>query len=541
MFLKNSYVLKINFAIISFFLLCLPNIYSQKILWEKSYGGLQSEYLFDAIPTPDYGFILAGSSLSGKSGNKKDEGIKDLDFWVWKMDEHGDLDWQKSFGGNGTDLLQNIDLTLDGGFILGGTSTSSKSGVKSEKKRGQEDIWVIKLNAKGDMQWQRTLGGVGRDELKQIIAIKSGGYIIGGSSNSQPIISDKNNTGEKKSEKFGNMDYWIVKLDSEGEIEWEKTFGGIYKDELQSLIQTKDGGYLAGGTSNSPISGNKKESNYGQGDYWVIKLDKNGEEEWQRTIGGDKDDRLSTLIETRDGNYILGGSSSSEAVGRKYESNGEGSDFWIVALNENGKIIWQKSFDFGENDVLTSLVENEDGSLFIGGHIQNEYSTNKKTNTPGINDYIALKISPDGEELWKVIVGSEGIDILRKAIETHDGGYLLSGISSGKISRDRNSGHGRFDFWVVKLKDEEKEEKEGIPALKAWPNPTNAYTNVIVNHDFNHAEVSVYDILGRRIQYFKADQRTIPVDLEAQSEGVYIIEVKTDIKKQTVKVIRGLR
>lgn len=509
---------------------------SQEILWEKSYGGMQSEYLFDVIPTPDYGFILAGSSLSDKSGNKIDEKVNDLDYWLWKMDEHGDLDWQKSYGGNGSDMLQSVSLTSDGGFILGGTSTSSIGGTKDEDSRGQEDIWILKLNPVGDIQWQRTIGGSGRDELKQIITVDEGGYLIGGSTNS-PMLTSIDSSGEKRSENYGNMDYWLIRLTADGTVEWEKTFGGIYRDELRSLIKTKDGGFLIGGTSNSPNSGTKMEDNFGQGDFWIIKLDKNGNELWQRTIGGDKDDRLSTLIETASGHYIAGGSSASGTGGSKLRNNGKGTDFWIVSLDENGETVWQETYDFGSQDILTSLIENEDGTLLIGGYSQSERNRSRKVDSRGINDYIALKIGSDGDELWRTTVGSNGTDVLRKAIETVDGGYLLAGISSGGISLNRNTGFGRFDFWVVKLKDNEKEEKMREEGLSAWPNPTDTYTNIIINYDFEQATVSVYDILGRELQRFQAEQRTIPVNLESYADGIYIIQVKTEIAEQSVKVI----
>lgn len=525
-------------SIVLLFLITTSQMASQDILWEKSYGGLQSEYLFDVIPTPDYGFMLAGSSLSDKSGNKIDERINDLDFWLWKMDEHGDLDWQQSYGGPGSDMLQSVVLTTDGGFILGGTSTSSKGGIKAEDSRGREDIWILKLNPVGDIQWQRTLGGTGRDELKQIITVDGGGYLIGGSTD-LPMLTNLDSPGEKRSENHGNMDYWLIRLGADGNVVWEKTFGGIYKDELRSLIQTKDGGFLVGGISNSPKSGTKEEDNFGHGDFWIIKLDEKGNEQWQRTIGGDKDDRLSVLIETASGNYIAGGSSASGIGGSKIRSNGKGTDFWIVALDEYGATIWQETYDFGSQDILTSLVENEDGSLLVGGYAQSERTRLSKMDSRGINDYIALKIDSNGNELWRTTVGSNGTDILRKAIETHDGGYLLAGISSGDISQDRNTGFGRFDFWVVKLKDNEKEEKMREEGLRAWPNPTTTYTNIIVNYDFEQATVSVFDILGREIQRFEVEQRTIPINLETYADGIYIIRVKTEVAEQSIKVIHG--
>ncbi|WP_235893023.1 hypothetical protein [Flavobacterium franklandianum] len=275
--------------------------YSQDILWEKSYGGKHSEYLFDAQPTADYGFILAGSSLSNKSGNKTGENNGDLDYWVWKMDEKGELDWQKSFGGSGFDLLQSIKNTRDGGFILAGTSSSNTSFQKKDSCRGISDFWVIKLDAKGDELWQKTIGGSGQDELLCAFQTRDGGYMLGGSSSSSPIPLDSEEGIEQQTEKEkirnikpdlyaksdksrGNMDYWIVKLDKEGTVQWQKTYGGEYADLLRSMEQTKDGGYILGGYSNSPQSGEKENSNTGIGDFWIVKIDDVGGIEWQKNL-----------------------------------------------------------------------------------------------------------------------------------------------------------------------------------------------------------------------------------------------------------------
>ena len=253
---------------------------------------------------------MAGSSLFVKSGNKCDDNKGDLDYWIWKMKENGDPEWQKSFGGSGSDFLQSIDKTSDGGFILAGTSTSpgsSEGGVnefsnenyfdKQDACRGGEDFWIIKLNARGEQEWQKTIGGSGQEKLQTIHQTFDGGYIIGGSSSSYK--TEEGEIGEKSTNTFGNLDYWIVKLDKTGKIVWQKTYGGIYFDELRSIEQSKDGGYIVGGYSNSPISdvpqlgiGQKLENNKGIGDFWVIKIDKNGNEQWQKTIGGDQDDQL---------------------------------------------------------------------------------------------------------------------------------------------------------------------------------------------------------------------------------------------------------
>ncbi len=514
-------------------LLLATQNYAQDVLWEKSYGGIQSEYLFDAQPTADYGFILAGSSLSGKSGNKQQENIKDLDYWVWKMDEKGDLDWQKSFGGTGADFLQSIQNTIDGGFILAGTSTSMKGADKKDDNFGKEDFWIIKLNAKGDEEWQKTIGGTGRDVLTAISQTKDGGYIIGGSSES--IVS-----GLKSEASYGSLDYWILKLDSTGNIEWQKTFGGQFMDQLEIIQPTKDEGYIIGGWSNSLKSGNKTEDSFGEGDYWILKLDRNGEKEWERAFGGEEDDHLYTIIELKEGGYLAGGDSRSGTSGNKKRSNGRGTDFWLVKITETGETDWEETYDFGQTDVLTSITENGDGTLLLGGNAKTENTGLARTDKKGIDDYIALKIAADGEEKWRQTVGSAGEDNLKKLVETRDGGYLLAGTTNGKVSRDRNSGQGRRDFWVVKLRDKDKEdENDRYVGLEAFPNPTENFTNIIVNHEFENGTASVYDISGKQIQSFEISSRTVPIDLQGLPVGIYIVTVTTNVSTESVKILKS--
>lgn len=549
-----------------FTLLSFCNLFSQNILWENSYGGKHAEFLYDAISTADYGFLLAGSSISNKNGNKADSNKGNLDYWIWKMDEKGTPEWQKSFGGDGVDLLQSIRITNDGGFILAGTSSSSISGDKKELCKGQEDFWIIKLDAKGKEIWQRTIGGSGQEKLLSIAQTKDGGYILGGTSSSNKSEPDEKGAEDKygKSEDSkGNLDYWVVKLDKEGKIKWQKTFGGQYVDELKSIEQTSDKGYILGGYSNSPVSGNKTQDNFGFNDYWIIKLDEEGNELWQRTLGGDKDDTLFALTQTNDGGFIAGGNSSSGATNSKSKSNQNGTDFWILKFDKTGTIEWQETYNYGKNDVLTSIVENKDGTFLIGGYAQSESvqksvgkNTPRPSGTPrkegkdkeGINDYIALKIKATGEEIWTQTVGSKGDEVLKKLFETRDGGYILAGTSlfpsggvaesRGGSSNDRKSTMGGSDFWIVKLRDKEKkiEEKQKIEAI---PNPAISYTNVIVTYDYQKGTATLFDLSGRIMQTIQlTGEKIIPVDLSNLPQGIYIIEVKTDVSKDGVKVIK---
>lgn len=526
---------------------------AQDILWEKSYGGKHADYLFDAQPTADYGFILAGSSLSNKTGNKTADNQGDLDYWVWKMNEIGDLDWQKSIGGSGFDLLQSIKNTKDGGFILAGTSNSSNDFQKKDTCKGLSDFWIIKLDAKGEEQWQKTIGGSGQDELITAFQTKDGGYMLGGSSSSSPSIK-KNNPNEKsaldvkpdmygKSEKSrGNMDYWIVKLDNTGTIQWQKTYGGEYSDLLRNMEQTKDGGYILGGYSNSPMSGDKTDANIGIGDYWILKIDDIGIIEWQKTYGGNGDNQLYIIHQTEEGGYIAGGNSNSTSsltsLGGMVSS---GTDYWVLKMDEKGAIVWSETYDFGKVDILTSLVENTDHTFLIGGYSQSENTVDltkiSKRDKEGINDYLALKINESGEVLWQKTVGSSGEDILRKLIETRDGGYLLTGTSNAKSSGDRNSVIGSNDFWVVKLKDKNKPIEEKV-SIEAIPNPAITFTNIIIGYEFKTGSATLVDMAGRILQQFNITSRTVPIDLSRYPDGVYVVSIKTNVKTDGIKIIK---
>lgn len=558
--MKNP--LPMQLVLSCFFITCtISLVHSQDILWEKSYGGKHGDYLFDAVPTPDYGFILAGSSLSKKSGNKTEANRGDLDYWVWKMDENGELDWQKSFGGTGQDMLFTVLLTNDGGYLLAGSSESDEGLDKKEKSRGDSDFWIIKLNAKGGEEWQKTIGGRGQDELSCIVKAKDGGFVLGGSSSS--AIS-----GEKAQDGYGGLDYWALKIDNKGAIIWQQTFGGNYNDELHSMCLTEDGGFLLGGSSNSADTGTKIQKSIGQSDYWIIKVDKDGNEQWQKTIGGSGDDQLYVIHTTADGNYILAGNSSSESGTDKRSSNQSGTDFWILKLDKDTKeVLWQETYNIAKTDILTSLVENEDKTILLGGYAQGEIIKKKAISTKqptvksmgkkkavtaeepkmkeGTDNYVAIKINTKGEELWRKDVGSEGQDILMKVVETRDGGYLMAGTSKTvlnadggvKASRDKSSGKGSTDFWVVKLKDKKKPKEDKKP-IEAIPNPAMDYTNVIVGYDFTKGTATLVDLAGHILQSFAITERTVPIDLQGLPEGVYIVNIKTDKGNDGVKIIK---
>jgi hypothetical protein len=201
-------------------------------------------------------------------------------------------------------------------------------------------LFTLSLYAQDpNILWQRTIGGSEDDTPFSLIQTNDGGTLIGG-------YSDSDISGDKTENSRGGKDYWIVKLDGSGNIQWQKTYGGNNDDTIWTVIETSDGGFMAGGFSDSDMSGDKTENSQGNLDFWVLKLDSAGNIQWQNTIGGNGIDRLRSIIETDDEYFILGGSSSSDISGdRTYPLIGS-TDTWLVWLNSSGSIIYQKSFGF---------------------------------------------------------------------------------------------------------------------------------------------------------------------------------------------------
>lgn len=249
------------------------------------------------------------------------------------------MQWDKTIGGDDNDYLQVIEQTKDGGYILGGYSTSNISGEKTEKSRGSFDYWVVKINASGKIEWDKTLGGNGYDNLRCLKQVADGAYIFGG-------YSPSGISGEKTQRSRGGYDYWMIKLTEKGRVLWDKTIGGSADDFLKGIQLTSDGGYVLGGDSYSYISGEKTEnclSNYS--DYWVVKLDRELKVEWDKTIGGIGPEFLSSINAYDDNNFALSGSSSSPASFDKTQQSRGGDDYWIVRLynKENSSISESKN------------------------------------------------------------------------------------------------------------------------------------------------------------------------------------------------------
>jgi hypothetical protein len=386
-------------------------------IWDRTFGGADTDILTTIHQTTDGGYIVGGTSWSGSGGDKTHANMGDTDFWVLKLDADGNKLWDRTYGGDNRDFLYALLPTADGGYLLGGTSNSGIGGDKTQASLSF-DYWLIKIDASGNKIWDRTYGGAGRgyDGLHAIVATSDGGYLLGGSSDSGAgrDKSEPNKSGCKVDDLECSTDFWLVKIDAEGVKQWDKTVGGFRSEFLHGLVQTADGGYLAGGYSFSNISGDKTENNRGQcdsdetdvcsPDYWVVKLDAAGNVLWDKTLGGSKHDYLRDLIETPNG-YLLGGYSNSPVSGEKTEGDPAYCDdedeyfcsaaFWIVKLDFNGTKLWDKVYEGSGWDMLQSMQLTADGGYILGGESTSRISGDKSEDLRGIIDYWIIKLSPE--------------------------------------------------------------------------------------------------------------------------------------------------
>lgn len=361
--------------------------------------------------------------------------------------------WDRTLGGAGDDRGTHIQQTTDGGYIIGGTSTSGASGDKTQPNSSTigNNYWVVKLDSTGAKQWDRTVGSALGDNLTAVIQTADGGYALGGTSSG-------NVSGDKSQPSRGIDDYWIVKLDAQGTKLWDRTFGGLNGDALTQLQQTPDGGYVLGGYSYSSISGDKTQNNRGpqySADFWIVKIDATGTKQWDRTIGGNQDDRLTSICQTTDGGYIVCGESWSDVSGEKTQ-NRRGmavNDCWVVKLDANGLFRWDKDFGTNGSDYFGDVIQTADGGYMLGGSTTWPFADGDKTDPgKGGMDAWLIKLAPDGTKQWDRTVGGNNDEGVNGLHQTADGGYVFASYSFSDISGDRTQPRrGSEDYWIIKV------------------------------------------------------------------------------------------
>ncbi len=367
--------------------------------------------------------------------------------------------WDTRFGGNNSNLLFStktvaIANAVNGGFIFGTNTNLDSSGDKTSRSRGSTDFWVIRTDNSGNKIWDAGFGGSQQDFLSAILPTTDG-YILGGSSNSG-ISGDKSESNKGDSIE-GTNDYWIVKIDTTGNKIWDKTFGGTSDDELSGIQPTGDGGFLLAGTSASDSSGDRTQASQGKNDYWILKIDANGNKLWDRRFGGSDDDFLAAIEPTTDGGFLLGGASKSGISGDKTQAGWGNFDYWIVKIDANGNKIWDKRFGGSDDDRCNTLSSFDNGYFLLGGFSQSGISGDRTQASWGFADFWILKIDASGNKIWDKRFGGDSWEGFGSIQKSADGNYFLAGSSQSTISGDKTQsncsygGNNPYDYWVVKV------------------------------------------------------------------------------------------
>ncbi len=404
---------------------------SGTIEWTKSLGGSNDDAGYCIQKTLDGGYVIVGYSESNDGDVEGNKGLSDS--WILKLDGIGNIQWQQCLGGSGYDKAYSVQQTINGGYIVAGYTNSSDGDLTNNK--GDYDYWIMKLDVSGVIEWQRNLGGDRFDQANSIQETNDGGFIVAGYSNSEDGDRDTS---------YREYDYWVVKIDDDGVIEWTKTFGGSYIDVATSIKQTDDDGYIVAGYTKSydhDVVGNK-----GWSDYWVVKMDKEGEIEWKKCFGGTDEEEAYDILQTKDRGFIIAGHSKS-TNGEVFGNHGD-TDYWIVKLDSFGIFQWQKCLGGTQQDVAYSIEQTEDEGYIIAGFTVSNDGDVK--NFHGDYDYFVAKLNKMGKKSWTKCYGGSGYDVAHSIKQTIDGGYIVVGQSystNGNVSGNKGDG----DLWVVKL------------------------------------------------------------------------------------------
>jgi hypothetical protein len=383
------------------FLLVIP--VGASSMWSQTYGGTENDGALSLVQTSDGGYAMAGYTRSFGAGEN--------DFWLIKTDESGNMQWNQTYGGAGSDIAICLIETSDGGYALVGYTDSFGAG--------SDDFWFVKTDETGNMQWNRTYGGTKGDYAFSLVETSDGGYTI---------------AGYTRSFGAGRDDFWLIKVDSSGNVEWNQTYGGWDDDGVIFLLQTSDGGYALAGMTESFGYGSDRD------DFWLVKTDSSGNMEWNQTYGGTIREYGFCLVQTSDGGYAMAGCTCSFGAGSH--------DSWLVKTDAFGNMEWNQTYGGIDADGTTSLIQTEDGGYVLAG----------STKSFGAGDFDSWLIKTDGagNMQWNRTYGGVGTDIASSLVETSDGGYAIAGYT---YSVDAVNS----DLWLIKT-----DEQGVIPEFHSW-------------------------------------------------------------------------
>lgn len=355
--------------------------------WDRRFGGNLQEEMYGVIETAD-GYLLGGWSKSDISGDQTQAKRGGSDFWIVKTDKNGNKLWDQRYGGTDDDELRAMAATSDGGFVLAGESKSGIGGEKTQANHGVYDLWMVKTDANGNLQWDASFGGSDDDRLNAIQQTPDGGYILGAWTIS-PQGFDVSQEGK------GATDMWLVKVDSNGSKLWDARFGGDDNEYLYALDQTSDNGFILAGYTRSGVNGDVTVAGKGDYDFWVVKTNSNGVKQWDNRYGGLLDEKGKSIYETNDHGFLIGGWSESDISGDKTQDAKGLTDYWLLKTDSAGNKQWDLDFGGNNDERLHDVPQTTDGGFMVGGHSSSGMNGDKSQPNHGLSDYWIIKLSAE--------------------------------------------------------------------------------------------------------------------------------------------------
>ncbi|MDC1373677.1 hypothetical protein N8294_00670 [Polaribacter sp.] len=402
----------------------------------KNYGGSKNDVANAVVKTQDGGAAVLGYTQS-INGDISDKTVEDFDFWILKLDAENNIQWSKTFGGSDDDRGNDILQTKDGGFAILGYSTSSNLDVPGNA--GSQDFWMIKLDANGTISWSKTFGYLGADFGTTLLQTADNSYLITGVLD---VTASGGQGNSRNSQRHAGGDIWAIKLSENGDLQWSKYFGGSFTDAPFGIVETEDHNFIIAGSSDSAdvdISNNN-----GSYDFWVLKITSNGSLLWERSFGGSEIDEARAITATNDGNFIIVGDTRS--ADKDVSNNHGAADVWIIKMNTDGNLIWEKTIGGSSFDVARSVARAQDNGFIISGSSR---SLNEGFTNQGQNDALLLKIDAEGNLVWKQTIGGDEIDYFYDAVQLNNASIIAVGETNSS-NGDLTENKGFSDALIIK-------------------------------------------------------------------------------------------
>ncbi len=409
-------------------------------MWDKLIGGGGTDQFKDIQPTNDGGYVVVGSTYMPQNGVFTDNNNGLTDALMIKFDASGNIVWDQVFGGAGHESFYAVMPTSDGGYIAVGYTDSSANGEISDANNGYNDGLMVKFDANGNKEWDQVFGGTSHDKFNSVQQTIDGGYIVAGSTSSTTggEISDSNNTN------YYSNDGLLVKFDKDGNKQWDQLFGNDKEDTFNSVIQTANGEYIIAGNTEYSITGEISDQNNGGYDGLIVMFDTEGDKIWDKTYGANNSDYFNDIEKTKDGGYIVvGGTYSSENGDITHKNNGE-HDGLLVKFDINNNNEWVQVTGGSESESFIAVSITNDDGYVVTGRTVSPISGDITDENNGYDDGLLMKFDINGNKEWDQVFGGERSEMLNGVCQTSDGGYIAAGYTnspvSGEITDVKNGG-----------------------------------------------------------------------------------------------------